>query len=109
MKEKRTWRLGHTRTPNPLPLHGSVIPEPRTPNPYIVTAFFTVIFVNTPLNPYLATGFKTRKSNVNAILRRFRSKRARTANEQTEQTMPLMNGSPMPAAPFGTEMAEAFE
>ena len=52
MKEKRltkrTRRLGHTR----------IIPEPLTPYPYIATAFFTVIFVNTPLNPYLATGFK---------------------------------------------------
>jgi hypothetical protein len=57
---------------------GSVIPEPLTPYPYIATAFFTVIFVNTPLNPYLATGFKTRKCYLNAILRRFRSKRART-------------------------------
>ena len=54
-----------------------VIPEPLTPYPYIATAFFTVIFVNTPLNPYLATGFKTRKCNLNAILRRIRSKRAR--------------------------------
>ena len=40
MKEKRTRRLGHTRTPNPL-----------APYPYIATAFFTVIFVNTPLCP----------------------------------------------------------
>ena len=39
-------------------LGGSVIPEPLTPYPYKSTAFFTVIFVNTPLNPYLATGFK---------------------------------------------------
>ena len=67
MKEKRTRSVG-----------GSVIPEPLTPYPYIATAFFTVIFVNTPLNPYLATGFKTRKCNLNAILMRFRSKRART-------------------------------
>ena len=44
-----------------LGLGGSVIPEPLTPYPYIATAFFTVLFVNTPLNPYLATGFKTRK------------------------------------------------
>ena len=47
-------------------LGGSVIPEPLTPYPYIATAFFTVILVNTPLNPYLATGFKTRKCNLNA-------------------------------------------
>ena len=50
----------------------SVIPEPLTPYPYypyIATAFFTVIFVNTPLNPYLATGFKTRKCNLKAILK----------------------------------------
>ena len=67
MKEKRTRSVG-----------GSVIPETLTPYPYIATAFFTFIFVNTPLNPYLATGFKTRKRNLNAILRRFRSKRART-------------------------------
>ena len=71
MKEKRTRSV-----------EGSVIPEltriPKTPYPYIATAFFTVIFVNTPLNPYQATGFKTRKCNLNAILRRFRSKRART-------------------------------
>ena len=54
-------------------LGGSVIPEPLTPYPYmyIATAFFTAIFVNPPLNPYLATGFKTRKCNLNAILRRF--------------------------------------
>ena len=58
MKEKiRTRRL----------IGGSVIPEPLTPYPYIATAFFTVIFENTPLNPYLATGFKTRKCNLNAI------------------------------------------
>ena len=96
MKEKRTRSVG-----------GSVIPEPLTPYPFIATAFFTVIFVNTPLNPYLATGFKTRKCNLNAILRRFRSKRART-NKPNEQCLSL-NGSPMPAAPFGTEMAGAFE
>ena len=77
MKEKiRTRRL----------IGGSVIPEPLTPYPYIATAFFTVIFVNTPLNPYLATGFKTRKCNLNAILRRFRSKRART-NKPNEQCL----------------------
>ena len=63
----------------------SVIPEPLTPYPYIATAFFTVIFVNTPLNPYLATGFKTRKCNLNAILRRFRSKRARTNKPNVER------------------------
>ena len=97
MKEKRTRRLGHTQTPNPLPLHSQ-----------LATAFFTeVLFVNTPLNPYLATGFKTRKCNLNAILRRFRSKRART-NKPNEHASHV-NGSPMPAAPFGTEMAEAFE
>ena len=72
MKEKRTRR-------------GSVIPEPLTPYPYIATAFFTVIFVNTPLNPYLATGFKTRKCNLNAILMRFRSKRARTNKPNVER------------------------
>ena len=71
MKEKRTRSVG-----------GSVIPEPLTPYPYIGTAFFTVIFVNTPLNPYLATGFKTRKCNLNAILRRFRSKE----HERTNRT-----------------------
>ena len=72
----------------PKGLGGSVIPEPLTPYPYIATAFFTVIFVNTPLNPYryLATGFKTRKCNLNAILRRFRSKRART-NKPNEQCL----------------------
>ena len=70
--EKDSRRLGH-----------SVIPEPLTPYPYIATAFFTVIFVNTPLNPCLATGFKTRKSNINAILRRFRSKRARQRTNRT--------------------------
>ena len=77
MKEKRTRRLGHTRTPNPLPLY----------YPYIATAFFTLIFVNTPLNPYLATGFKTRKCNLNAILflKRFRSKRARTNKPNVER------------------------
>ena len=71
MKEKRTG--------------GSVIPEPLTPYPYIATAFFTVILVNTPLNPYLATGFKTRKCNLNAILMRFRSKRARTNKPNVER------------------------
>ena len=70
--EKDSRRLGH-----------SVIPEPLTPYPYIATAFFTVIFVNTPLNPCLATGFKTRKCNINAILRRFRSKRARQRTNRT--------------------------
>ena len=71
---------------------GSVIPEPlSTPYPYIATAFFTVIFVNTPLNPYIATGFnrgfKTRKCNLklNAILMRFRSKRARTNKPNVER------------------------
>ena len=35
----------------PKGLGGSVIPEPLTPYPYyIATAFFTVIFENTPLN-----------------------------------------------------------
>ena len=58
----------------------------RTPYPYIATAFFTVVFVNTPLNPDLATGFKTRKCNLNAILMRFRSKRART-NKPNEQCL----------------------
>ena len=57
MKEKRTRRL-------------AVIPEPLNPYPYIATGFFTVIFVTTPLNPYLATGFKTRKCHLNAILNR---------------------------------------
>ena len=88
MKEKRSKGLGGS----------TVIPEPLTPYPYIATAFFTVIFVSIPLvNPYLATGFKTRKCNLNAILRRyFRSKRARTNKPNVERTMPLMNGSPMP-------------
>ena len=56
MKEKRTRSVG-----------GSVIPEPLTPYPYIATAFFTVIFVNTPLNPYLATGFKTRHCELSLV------------------------------------------
>ena len=43
---------------------------PLNPYPYIATGFFTVIFVTTPLNPYLATGFKTRKCHLNAILNR---------------------------------------
>ena len=72
LKEKRLKRKKKPNYPNKTVVGqkdegekdgGSVIPEPLTPYPYIATAFFTVIFVNTPLKPYLATGFKTRKLN----------------------------------------------
>ena len=36
-------------------------PNPLYPLPLHSHCFLSVIFVNTPLNPYLATGFKTRK------------------------------------------------
>ena len=76
MKEKRTRRLGHTRTPNPLPLHSH--------------CFLYCYFCKYPPKTLpIATGFKTRKCNLNAILRRFRSKRARS-NKSNEQCLSSM-------------------
>ena len=73
------------------------------------------VLASSGLAIHVATGFKTRKCNLNAILRRFRSKRARTNQPRTnnashESMVPPHGHASCSFWQFGTEMAdEAFE